>query len=204
MMQVKRPSLDERIVQAFADGATSVNVAAVISEAEAAAVAARETAEQTRVKALDPRLSAGAVADARRAMEDARFRLARLETALQQLADRLEEVRADEENERRKAAYNAVKAERDGLAEELARVYPTIASQLSELLTRLDVNDREVERVNRQLPWSSERLRDAELVARGLNGSIKDGEEVPRLVRSVRLPTFQWSPQNRNIWPRPS
>ena len=42
------------------------------------------------------------------------------------LQERLKDLRAAEEDARRWVAYNKAKAERDKLAEELARVYPPI------------------------------------------------------------------------------
>jgi hypothetical protein len=44
------------------------------------------------------------------------FRRERLQTAVSRLKDRLKEVRAQEENQRRWIAYEKVKAERDKLA----------------------------------------------------------------------------------------
>jgi hypothetical protein len=83
-----------------------------------------------------------------------------------------------------------------------ARVYPPLARQLAELLVRLEECDHQVERINERLPRKGERPRTAEQVARQLNGWISGGEEVSRLGRSVRLPVLEWSPLNRNTWPR--
>src|SRR5688500_2326548 len=85
--------LDDRIAAAFGDGANSAEVANLIEETEAAAVASAEAAEGARTRALDPALSANAVAQARRDMEDAAFRRERLQTALARLKERLEQVR---------------------------------------------------------------------------------------------------------------
>jgi hypothetical protein len=172
-------SLDDRIAGAFADGAQSDGVAALIKEAEAASVASGAAAERARMRALDPALSANDVAEARREMEDAAFRRERLQTAVTRLRERLEEVSAEEEDRRRQLAYDRVKAERDKLAAELADVYPAFAKKLAELLPRIAANDREVEYINAHaLPGSARPLLVAELVARGLRGFVENSVEV--------------------------
>jgi DNA repair exonuclease SbcCD ATPase subunit len=108
--------LDDRIALAFADGVKSGDVSALIVETEAAAAAADEAAERARQRALDPALTANAIAEARRQMEDASFRRERLKTAVPRLQEQLKEVRAQEENQRRWIAYEKLKAERDKLA----------------------------------------------------------------------------------------
>ena len=194
--------LDTRIVKAFRDGAKSSDVSKLIEEAKAAAVASGDAAERSRKRALDPTMPPAEVAAARREMEDAAFRRDRLEVAVQKLGDRLNELRAEEEDQRRRLAYDKVKAERDGLADELARVYPPIVSQLKDLLSRIAENDRQIEFVNRRLPSRAGPLVVAELVARGLPCFAENWVEVPSIVRSVRLPTFERTPQEPYAWPR--
>ena len=53
------------------------------------------------------------------------------EQAVSRLRERLTEVQAAEEDDRRRAAYEEARAERDELAAELARVYPPLAAQLA-------------------------------------------------------------------------
>jgi hypothetical protein len=122
-------------------------------------------------------------------MEDAAFRRDRLETAVQRLEDRLNELRAEEEDQRRRLAYDNVKAERDVLADELARVYPPVVSQLKDLLSRIAENDRQIDFVNRRLPSRSGPLVVAELSARGLAGFAENWVEVPSIVKNVRIRT---------------
>ena len=57
---------------------------------------------------------------------------------MSRLRERLTEVQAAEENDRRRAAYEEARAERDELAAELARVYPPLAAQLADLLDRIE------------------------------------------------------------------
>jgi hypothetical protein len=77
-----------------------------------------------------------------------------MQVAVQKLGDRLKELQWREEDHRRQIAYDKVKAERDALAEELARVYPPVAAQLAELFGRVEANNREVKFINRRLPTS--------------------------------------------------
>jgi hypothetical protein len=132
--------LDDRIAAAFADRVQSGIVATLIAEAESAACVSGEAAERARERALDPALMANAVAEARREMDDAQFRCDRLKVALQKLQARLKEVKAEEENRRRWATYEKLKAERDRLAAELKAVYPDIEAKLGKLISDLERN----------------------------------------------------------------
>jgi hypothetical protein len=75
------------------------DVAALIKEAEAASLSSGDAAERARRCALDPVLSAKDVAEARRQMGDAAFRRDRLQTAVTRLRERLEQVKAEEEDQ---------------------------------------------------------------------------------------------------------
>ena len=165
-------------------------------------VASEEAAERARTRALDPALSPAEVAKARREMEDAAFGRDRLQVAVHRLGERVKKLQWREENQRRQVAYNRVQAERDALADELARVYPPVAAQLVDLLGRIAANNEQVEFINRRLPDSSERLLVAELVARGLGGYVQNSVEVPSVVRSVRLPAFHRTVHEPYAWPR--
>jgi hypothetical protein len=195
--------LDDRIAAEFRDGVKSDEVKALIIETEAAAGAAGEAAERARERALDPALTAKAVAEARRQMEDAVFRRERLQTAVSRLKDRLKEVRAQEENQRRWIAYEKVKAERDELAAQLKANYPSIEALLGELIAKVEANDREVEFINAQaLPTGAERLRSAELIARGLESWRTNQTDVVRITRDLCLPAFIHDPHRPYVWPR--
>ena len=117
------------------------------AEAESAALASGKSAEDARERALDP--ASKAVVEARRQMEDSAFRRERLQTAVSRLRERLKEVRAQEENQRRWIAYEKVKAERDSLAAELKASYPSMESRLGELIAKIEANDREIEYIQR-------------------------------------------------------
>jgi hypothetical protein len=194
--------LDDRIAAAFANGAKSDDVANLIQEAEAAAIATGEAAERARTRALDPTLLAADVATARHEMDSAAFRRDRLKMAVTRLGVRLGELKAREEDDRRRANYNQVMAKRDKLAAELASIYPTIERQLVDLFARLDANDKEVNYVNTRLPTNTERLRVAELVARGLPGFVKNGTQIERMTEQLFLPAFEHSALHPLAWPQ--
>jgi hypothetical protein len=194
--------LESRIRAAFENTVTSDDVVSLIAEAERAAVSSAAVAERSRTRALDPALSASAVAAARRRMEDAQFRRDRMSEAVRRLGERLREVKAQEEQARRREAYDAALAERDKLAKELAHVYPPIAEKLADLAARIASNDDAVERANRKLPEGAKWLANAELLARGLR-SFNDGtSDVPRIAVNMRLPAFQYTAHIPYTWPR--
>jgi hypothetical protein len=141
-------SLDERIAAAFGDDITSDEVVALIKEARDGAQSQKEVAQQARTRALDPALSIGEVAEARRQDIDATFAHERLSAAVPELQQRLKELAAEKENARRWLAYQRAETERDRLAEELARTYPPIAEQLAELIGRMAANDRQLDVIN--------------------------------------------------------
>ncbi len=199
---VTSTDLEGRIAAAFDDGAKSDDVARLIQEAEAAAVATGEAAERARARALDPTMLAADVATARREMEDAGFRRDRLQAAVTRLGVRLGELRAQEEDQRRRIAYEGAKVKRDKLASELASIYPSIERQLVDLFSRMETNDREVSYVNTHLPASAERLRFAELVARGIPSLIRNGTQIERMADLLALPAFKFSALNPLAWPQ--
>jgi hypothetical protein len=201
-MNTAPADLDDRITAAFTDGAKSDDVAGLIGEVEAAAIAVGEMAERARSRALDPVLSAPDVAAARREMDDAEFRRDRMQVAVTKLDVRLAELRAQEENHRRRATYEQVKTKRDKLAAELIDKYPAIERQLVDLFARLDANDKEVNYLNTRLPTNTERLRLAELVARGLPGLVKNGTQIERMTELLALPAFEYSALHPLAWPR--
>jgi hypothetical protein len=198
-----RSDLDDRIAAAFRDDATSDGVKDLITETEAAAVAAGEAAERARERALSPALTPKDVTAARREMDDAAFRRDRMQTAVTQLKERLRAVTALEENERRRIFYDRAKATRDLLAAELKASYPGIESQLRQLITKIEANDREIEFVNaHELPTGAERLRSAELVAREVEAWRVNQTDVVRITRELCLPQFRHDPHRPYAWPR--
>src|SRR6266545_4080226 len=127
------------------------------------------------------------------------------EQAVSRLRERLTEVQSAEEDDRRRAAYEEARAERNQLAAELARVYPPLAAQLADLLGRLRASDDRIEHMNAHaLPRGCGPLLVAELVARGLDGFVQNSVNVPRIVRRVQLPAFEYDIHAPYAWPRSS
>jgi hypothetical protein len=125
------------------------------------------------------------------------------EQAVSRLRERLTAVQSGEEDDRRRAAYEEARAERDELAAELARVYPPLAAQLADLLGRLRTSDDRIEYMNAHaLPRGCGPLLVAELVARGLDGFVQNSIDIPHIVRRVQLPAFQYDIHAPYTWPR--
>src|SRR5262245_35658952 len=184
-------TLEERIAAAFGK-TNSSDVTALIAEAEIAVVACSEAAEAARLQALNPALCAADVAAARHQMEDAAFKLDRMQEAVRRLGERLREVKTQEEQARRRTAYDAALAERDKLAAELAEVYPPLAAKLADLAARIAANDAEIERVNQKPPDGGTWMASAELVARQLESFFDGPSNIPRISQHMRLPAFQY------------
>ena len=127
------------------------------------------------------------------------------EQAVSRLRERLTQVQAAEEDDRRRAAYEEARAERDELAAELARVYPPLAAQLADLLGRLRTSDDRIEYINTHaLPRGCGPLLVAELVARELDSFVRELVHIPRIVRRVQLPAFEYDIHAPYAWPRSS
>jgi hypothetical protein len=121
------------------------------------------------------------------------------------LRERLKEVQAAEEDDRRRVAYEDARTERDQLAAELARVYPPLAAQLADLLGRLRASDDRIEHMNAHaLPRGCGPLLVAELVARELDSFVRELVYIPRIVRRVQLPAFEYDIHAPYAWPRSS
>jgi hypothetical protein len=126
-----------------------------------------------------------------------------LQVAAKRLGDRLREVRADEEDQRQRVAYEKAKAERDNLAAELKAIYPPIEAQLRDLLARIAENDKQIEYINaNERPRGAERLLIAELIARGLKEWVENSVEAVRITRDLRLPAFRFDRNDPYAWPR--
>ena len=133
-------------------------------------------------------------------MDDAAFKRDRLRAALEKLRERLAQLKYQEEHARRQVVYDKAKAVRDGLANELADLYPAFAQKLVELLVRVVINDREIDYINNQaLPSGADRLLVAELKARGLPW-VANNVETPRITHQLNLPP--WQPRSNYLWPQ--
>jgi hypothetical protein len=195
--------LDDRVAAAVGANVPSGAITALIGELQAAVAWAGEAAAKARGRALDPVFAASEVAVAHREMESAAFRGERLQAALTRLREHLPKVKREEEDQRRWLAYQKAEAERDKLAAELADVYPQFERNLADLLTRIEANDRAIERINAHaLPDGAKRLHVAEQVARNVGNFIVDGlHQVARITKQLRLPAFKFDKFSPYTWP---
>jgi hypothetical protein len=192
-------SLDDRIAAAFEDSATVEAVKALIKKIEATIEGIEKIAEQADLIVRATTRSVKEKIDARQIMEDAAKQREQLQTKLTDLNERLKELERQEEDARRWVRYKVVEAQRDELATEVAAIYRPFAEKMAELLPRLLENERWVEYINTQkLPRKAQPLRTAEMVARGIERNV----DFPRLLRVLRLPTFEYSPHESYVWPR--
>jgi hypothetical protein len=151
-----------------------------------------------REKALDPLASPDA-AKARASMEDAAFTRDRLRTVLPRLQARLQQVQAAEYAARWEADFEQVYGRCNELAQEYAATYPRFVAQLVDLFRRAEAVDKEVSRVNGSAPSGEHRrLRQAELVARGLDNFSRAD---PPITKAVQLP--DWTNSENMAWPPP-
>lgn len=203
-LKIEETTLDDRIAAVFAARVPSDMVLSLIRETELGAEAAGEFATRSRARALDPALGPRDVNQARADAEAAAFHAERLQHAKSKLKPRLEQLRANETNDRNIAVYDKTKTERDRLATELETLYPKLETQLSELMLRVAANDETIAGINtHMLPNGRDRLLVAELVARGLLGFVRpNAADLPRIVTELRLPAFKPDQRTPFAWPR--
>ena len=85
------------------------------------------------------------------------------------------------------------------MAQEYAELYPKLAGQLVDLFERIEAVDKEVSRINGSAPEGEHRrLRQTELVARGLNNFSRAD---PPITKAVQLPG--WTNSEKMVWPPP-
>jgi hypothetical protein len=195
---VERPGLDAEISLAFGSSATSSFVSRLVAEVEKALASAKIEAEKPRRDALDPQLSKAGQRNARELAGDAEFHRDRLQAALEKLRLRLVELKDQEEDAKRRVAYDKAAAERDAVAEELRSVYPEVAERLVALFSRLQQSNYELGQINEKLPKGAARLELAEFVAKGIVGKNMFGQAVS--VTTCVLPP--WTPYNTTRWPK--
>jgi hypothetical protein len=94
------------------------------------------------------------------------------------------------------AEHDALKPERDALAEEVREVYAEAANKIVDLFVRITNNNKALSELHQaRPPGVMEHLLSAELHARGLDRFTRD---TPSLLTSVCL--FDWN-SGRQIWP---
>ena len=110
---------------------------------------------------------------------------------MRRLGERLSNVRWQEEQVRRRAAYEAARAEREELAKELAEVYPRASAQLADIAGLIAASDAMLE--------GFDSLAVTLQPARDLLGNTAN---IPRITAQLRLPAFRYSGNEPYAWPR--
>ncbi len=192
-MTIPTKPLNERIQAAIKAG-KSRGVEALIFEAEAAAKQAVADHGSSRERALDPLLSDGEIAAARKAMEDADFTRERMTKAAAVLREKLAAFSNAEEQAELRKTYDAAIAKRNAASARLKAEYPALANKLGDLLAAVAAADREVEVANRQLPADAKRIMDVEQHARPGTSAM-----TRRLVR-MDIPAFTPFGRREMIW----
>src|SRR5262249_14104252 len=195
--------LEHRIAAALGDDTITSNaLSELLQETDVAIIAADRTAEEERVKALDPALSPDPKA-ARAAMEDAIFARDRLRTVLPRLHKRHERVARAEQKADWIETYDAIKVEHDAAVAELRNLYPRVVGELVELLSRNRELDARVRVVMQAKPFpeagepdDGRRLLPIEYAARGVSGF---GPNDLSLDRHLVLPDF--TERGKKSWP---
>ncbi|MEF2551318.1 hypothetical protein VQ042_08060 [Aurantimonas sp. A2-1-M11] len=187
--------LNERIQAAIKAG-KSQGVESLIFEAEAASKQAVADHDEARERALDPLLSDGEIAAARKAVEDASFIQERMTKAAAVLREKLGEFKEAEEQAQLTKIYKAAIAKRDAASARLKAEYRDLANKLGALLEEVAAADREVDAANYRLPAGGNRIMGVEQHARpGWHHSSRP------LVR-MDIPSFSRTGRPEMIWGR--
>jgi hypothetical protein len=189
-------TLSDRIASAINGSPSSIEIAALLTEARAQCESLTERKAKLRALALHPTTPAAEVKAARGKIDDASFDQERMEIAVESLEAMLKRVEASEQHAARVAAYKAAKAERDAIAADLARIYPEAAKAIADVLTRVARSNEIIAKINADIPDGCEWMADVEHVARGVmgNGGViaPDGTRhvgmAGHLVSAVKLP----------------
>lgn len=193
--------LEKRITSALRSSSRLADVETTIGdvETEIDATEARLAGEQAR--SIDPALSTPEAREARNAVADLEHDLRRLSASLELLRARRQAILDDDSYEKRRARYEAARAERDDLAEHIRVRYPELALELAELAERIIASDAECAAVSNDRPRGAPELASAEQLARGYAGlgswfSARI-EPVTRLI-DIQLPLLN---APGNLWP---
>lgn len=185
VVALPRPDLDNRIADAFTADLSSGQIAALMEEVEQADRAAQDASVRASEAALDPATRPDAVAKARKEMEDADFTRRRMEKAAERLMDLHDQAIKRERSEANLKEFQAARAERDQLVEDL-KEYPELLDKITALILRVRDNDMRLERANSMRGSSENWLYSAEYLAGGSPAQWRaDGSaDQPRLISS--------------------
>ena len=178
--------LEQKIASALtATDITSIDLAALIVEVEAAAQAADEHATKTREQALDPAVVVD-VASVGAAVATATLTHDRLQAALPRLQERLKQVREQEDLAAWTAEAEELEARRVAKMTEFAEFYPPMYERIVDHLYSMRALDREIDDLNRRRP----------------NGSVAGiAYSTPAFTMDLKIPDPY--KQGQLLWPPP-
>lgn len=184
-------TLEQRIAAALKNDTAAVDLAALLTETEAAITQAA-TAERER--ALDPMLSPDPTA-ARATMNDAEFMARRLRLMLPQLTERYQEVDAAEARARWEKERDGLEVRRDAAAKHFTK-YPALVAELVAIFSECAAIDKEISELNGRAPSGARNLKSTEVVARGIDAF---NSTEPSIVKRAVLPDYDHSA--KTAWP---
>jgi hypothetical protein len=189
-------SLEQRIAVALGnENTSSAELATLINEVEAAAIAADDAATNLRSKALDL-VAMPDPADAHQCIVNAEMTRDRLNNIMPRLRDKLSAALYAERCERWYADCERVQA-RVEEAVAAFRAYPEHAQAIADMFALAENIDKEISRINGSAPEGVHtRLKPVELQARGLD---RFDRYHPSLIATVELGC--WEDSSRNLWP---
>jgi hypothetical protein len=183
--------LEQRAVAALKSGTkiSSADIEALIGEVEQAITTAEADVKEIMVTAYDPVLSSDPD-EARAELQAADFRVKRLHTLHSRLQAGYQQVVHHEAVQDWLPSYEAAKARRDKLADELREVYVSFTEKFAPILRQIDEVDRECYRVNHSSPGTTGRyLEGVEETARGHG---------PSMLAALHLPS--WELHGAPLW----
>ncbi|MBB5277723.1 hypothetical protein HNR26_003804 [Rhizobium rosettiformans] len=185
VVELPRADLENRIADAFTSTLSSAQIAALLREVDQADQAAQDASIRANEIALDPTTRPDAVAKARKEMEDADFTRRRMERATERLTELHDQAVKRERSEANRQEYDAARAERDQLVEDL-KEYPDLIDRVTALILRVRDNDARLERVNSLAAGDQAWLASAEYVASGSPSgwNAAGSSDRPRLMSS--------------------
>ncbi|MCB1342714.1 MAG: hypothetical protein KDK24_16925 [Pseudooceanicola sp.] len=156
-----------------AESATSsVEIRAMLSEAEALSPQIEAEAERLRREVLEAVKSREELALAKIAAENAELDAARVDRAKVRLTEALATRFSEEAEAQRQAAYDAAHDERNAVARRYMNEAPALIAQLVSLADAVMLSNAHVDAVNADLPEGAERLQRVE----GFCGAFHDAE----------------------------
>jgi chromosome segregation ATPase len=195
-------SLTDRIALILRAEASPESIATILDDAQSELSDINESCADAKARMLAPSSASAAVTRAKKELEDLTLQGARLEAAINRLADQLEMARAREAEATRVLRYDEARAERDALAAEILGSYTEAAAKIAGLLMQMAAVDQKVAVANQDRPEAAPYLDTV-----GSMTQISGGWELSRTVRlpaiaSVGVPDhIQMHPSQETIWP---